>query len=51
MGTAQPVLGATARLQGRTLSGIGPGVRGGGQAGNRRGTPMTLYSLCPPVHK
>lgn len=47
MGTTQPVLGASARLQDRTLSGIDPGVRGGGQIGNRRGNthdPLFLLS-------
>lgn len=37
MGATQPVLGVTAGLQDRVLTGIDPGMRGGGQAGNRRG--------------
>lgn len=37
MGATQPVLGVTAGLQDRVLTGMDPGMRGGGQAGNRRG--------------
>lgn len=47
MGATQPVLGATAGLQGSVLSGLDSDVRGGRQAGNRRGhtyAPVFLLS-------
>lgn len=45
MGATQPVLGVAAGLQDRVLTGIDPGMRGGGQAGNIRGNTQDRLFL------
>lgn len=49
MGATQPVLGVTAGLQVRVLTGIDPGMRGGGQAGNTHDRLFLLSSAPQAV--